>query len=195
MVLIDLCEAGLVVAVSGKPGSGKTTLAKNIARELNLRYVSMGQIFRDMATRRMMSLEELSRIAEEDPSIDYLIDSMAIEEAKKGCVVLDGHLTGWILKDIAHIKILTYAPLHVRVERLAKRDGKTVEEALREIKVRENSEAKRYKKYYEIDVNDLDVFDVILNTSLLSEEEMVRVATEVIKVLAPLKFKKEKKKL
>ncbi|MEM4018475.1 MAG: AAA family ATPase, partial [Sulfolobales archaeon] len=99
--MVDFCEAGLVVAISGKPGSGKTTLAKNIARELNLRYVSMGQIFRDIATKRMISLEELSRIAEEDPSIDYLIDSTAIEEAKKGCVVLDGHLTGWILKDIA----------------------------------------------------------------------------------------------
>ncbi|MEM2054775.1 MAG: AAA family ATPase [Sulfolobales archaeon] len=195
MVLVDFCEAGLVVAISGKPGSGKTTLAKNIARELNLRYVSMGQIFRDIATKRMISLEELSRIAEEDPSIDYLIDSTAIEEAKKGCVVLDGHLTGWILKDIAHIKILTYAPLHVRVERLAKRDGKSVEEALHEIKVRENSEVKRYKKYYEIDVNNLDVFDIILNTSLLSEEEATRVATEVIKVLAPLKFKKKEKKL
>ncbi|MEM1917971.1 MAG: cytidylate kinase family protein, partial [Sulfolobales archaeon] len=94
-----------------------------------------------------------------------------------------------------HIKILTYAPLHVRVERLAKRDGKSVEEALHEIKVRENSEVKRYKKYYEIDVNNLDVFDIILNTSLLSEEEATRVATEVIKVLAPLKFKKKEEKL
>lgn len=190
----DLCEAGLVVAVSGKPGSGKTTLAKNLARELNLRYVSMGQIFRGLAKARMLSLEELSRVAEEDPNIDHLIDSTALEEARKGCVVIDGHITAWILRDVAHVKILTYAPLRVRAERLARRDGKTVDGALHEIRVREDSEVKRYKKYYGIDINDLDVFDVVLNTSLLGEEEVTRVATEIVKTLALAKFKKTKEK-
>ncbi len=188
----ELCEAGLVVAVSGKPGSGKTTLARGLARDLNLRYVSMGEIFRSIARSRMMSLEELSRVAEEDSSIDYLIDSTALEEARRGCVVVDGHISAWILKDVAHVKVLTYAPLLVRAERLARRDGKTVEEALREIKVREDSEARRYRKYYNIDVDELEVFDVIINTSSLGVEEMCAVASEIVRTLAPLKLRKFK---
>ncbi|MCX8184610.1 MAG: AAA family ATPase [Sulfolobales archaeon] len=191
----DLCGVGLVVAVSGKPGSGKTTLARSLARELGLRYVSMGQIFRNIALERGVSIEELSRVAERDSSIDYLIDSTAVEEAKKGCVVVDGHIAAWILRDLAHIKILTYAPLPVRAERLAKRDGKTLEDALREIRTREESEARRYRKYYNIDVNSLEVFDAVINTSLLSEEEVVRVTTEIVKAIAQTKFKKEKKKI
>lgn len=188
----DLCGAGLVVAVSGKPGSGKTTLAKGLARDLNLRYVSMGEIFRSIARSRMVSLEELSRLAEEDPSIDHLIDSTALEEARRGCVVVDGHISAWILRDAAHVKILTYAPLQVRAERLARRDGKTIEEAVREIRVREESEARRYRRYYNIDVDDLGVFDVIINTSSLSVEEMRAVASEVVRTLALMKLRKFK---
>ena len=184
-----LCEAGLVVAVSGKPGSGKTTLARSLARDLGLRYVSMGEIFRSLARSRAMSLEELSRAAEEDPSIDHLIDGRALEEARSGCVVIDGHISAWILRDVAHVKILTYAPLSVRAERLARRDGKTVEEALREIRVREESEASRYRRYYSIDVNDIDVFDIIINTSSLGVEEMCALASEAVRTLAPMKLK------
>ena len=187
----DLCEAGLVVAVSGKPGSGKTSLARRLARELNLRYVSVGQIFRDIARSMNVSLEELSRLAEEDPSIDRLIDTTAIEEAKRGCVVLDGHITAWILGGMAHVRILTYAPLRVRAERVAGRDGKSLEEALREVRVREESEARRYRRYYGIDVESIDVFDVIINTSSLGEEEVAAVAVEVVKALAMAKFKKK----
>ncbi len=189
----NFCELGLVVAVSGKPGSGKTSLARRLAETLNLRYVSMGQIFRDLARSRNLSLEEFSRVAEEDPSIDRLIDAAAIEEAKKGCVVLDGHITAWIVKDLAHVKILTYAPLEVRADRVARRDRKSFEESLHEIKVREESEKIRYMRYYSIDVDKLDVFDVIINTSLLGEEEVARVATEIVKILAQAKLKKFKR--
>lgn len=189
----NFCELGLVVAVSGKPGSGKTSLARRLAETLNLRYVSMGQIFRDLARSRNLSLEEFSRVAEEDPSIDRLIDAAAIEEAKKGCVVLDGHITAWIAKDLAHVKILTYAPLEVRADRVARRDRKSFEESLHEIKVREESEKIRYMRYYSIDVDKLDVFDVIINTSLLGEEEVARVATEIVKILAQAKLKKFKR--
>jgi len=191
--LENFCELGLVVAVSGKPGSGKTSLARRLAETLNLRYVSMGQIFRDLARSRNLSLEEFSRVAEEDPSIDRLIDAAAIEEAKKGCVVLDGHITAWIVKDLAHVKILTYAPLEVRADRVARRDRKSFEESLHEIKVREESEKIRYMRYYSIDVDKLDVFDVIINTSLLGEEEVARVATEIVKILAQAKLKKFKR--
>lgn len=188
----NLCEAGLVIAISGKPGSGKTSLAKRLAQELNLRYVSMGQIFRGMARSMNINLEELCRLAEEDPSIDRLIDTTAIEEAKKGCVVVDGHITAWILREIAHIKILTYAPLEVRAERIARRDGKSLEEALHEIRIREESEMRRYGRYYGINMENLDVFDIVINTSALREEEVAAVALEVVMALAATKFKRRK---
>lgn len=84
---------GRVVVVSGPPGSGKTTYARHIAERLGLEMVSAGSIFRRIARERGISVVELNLIAERDPSIDMLIDKMMLERARKGNVVLEGHLT------------------------------------------------------------------------------------------------------
>jgi len=175
------CDLKITVAVSGLPGSGKTTLAKKLAEKLGLKYISLGMIFREIAKEKGLSLEELSLIAEKDPSIDNLIDSKAREEGRKGCVVIDGHISAWILKDIAHIRIVVIAPPKVRIERIARRDGKRFEDALREVRIREESELRRYKKFYGIDINDLTDVDLVINTYKFNEVETLNIALEAIK--------------
>ncbi len=170
----------VVIVVSGPPGSGKTTQAKLIARHYNLRYHSAGQIFRDIAKEKGVSLEELSLIALKDPTIDIEIDRRTFEEGLKGDVVIDGHLTAWILKDIADVRILVTAPLKVRVERIAKRDRKSFGEALRETILREYTQYKRFIEYYGIDPTDYSIFDIIVNTEKMSIEETFKVIKEGI---------------
>lgn len=190
--LTDACKLGLVIAVSGKPGSGKSTLAKALAELFGLRYVSLGMIFRRLAQEHGMTLEEFSRLAEEDKSIDRLIDTVSRQEGERGCVVVDGHISAWVLKDIAHVKILVYAPAEVRATRIAQRDGKSVEEALEELKVRDSSEAKRYKKYYGIDVDDVTAFDLAINTASFGKEEMIELASGAVELVLK-RMKKEQK--
>ncbi|WFO75821.1 AAA family ATPase [Desulfurococcaceae archaeon MEX13E-LK6-19] len=170
----------VVIVVSGPPGSGKTTQAKMIAEKLGLRYHSAGSIFRAIAKERGMSLEELSILAARDPSIDIEIDRKSYEEAIKGNVVLDGHLTAWIVKDVADIKILVTAPLKVRVKRIALRDNKSVIEALKETIVREYMQYKRFIEYYGIDPTDYRIFDIVVNTENLGPNETFRVIMECI---------------
>jgi len=177
------CEAGLVIAVSGLPGSGKTSLAKKLAERLGLRYLSLGEIFRKLARERNLTIEEFSQVAEEDASIDKLIDGKAVEEALKGCIVVDGHISAWILKDIAHLKILVMAPLEVRVRRVAKRDGKSFEEALVDVKTREESERRRFMRFYGIDIFDQSIFDVIINSSKFNEEEVLEIVMSAAKIV------------
>ncbi len=181
--LMDACKLGLVIAVSGKPGSGKSTLAKALAERFGLRYVSLGMIFRRLAHERGMSLEEFSRLAEKDRSIDELIDAISRREGKRGCVVIDGHISAWILADIAHAKILVYAPTDVRATRIAQRDGRSIEDALRELEIRDASEARRYRKYYGIDVDDISVFDIAINTATFSRREMIELASKAVELI------------
>ncbi|RLE78195.1 MAG: cytidylate kinase [Thermoprotei archaeon] len=162
----------LTVAISGQPASGKTTYAKFIAHKYNLRYVSSGQLFREYAREKGLSLLELHKLAEKDPSIDREIDRRALEEAKKGGVVIEGHLAAWIVKDFADVRIFFKAPLQVRSRRLAERDRKTLEEAAREILFRERSNKERAKKYYSIDLDDWSIFDLIIDTSFLNIEDI-----------------------
>ena len=179
----EACKTGLVIAVSGLPGSGKTSLARRLAERLGLRYLSLGEMFRKLAYERRITLEELSRIAEEDASIDKAIDDKAIEEASKGCIVVDGHISAWTLENTAHLKILVMAPIDVRAERIARRDSKSIEDALTEIRVREESESRRFMKFYGINIFDLSIFDLIINSEKFNEEEVFEIVMSAVKIV------------
>jgi cytidylate kinase len=165
------------IVISGPPGSGKTTQALLIAKHYGLKYFSAGKIFRDIAEQRKVSLEELSLLAMKDPSIDIEVDRMTYEAAAEDNIVIDGHLAAWIVSDIVDFRIYITAPLLLRVLRIASRDGKSVDEALRETVVREYSQHKRFMEFYGIDINDLSIFDLIINTKYIGIKE----AFEIIK--------------
>jgi len=162
-----------VVAISGLPGSGKSTVAKALAESLGLRYVSIGRIFRRVADELGVDLVELHRIAEGDPTIDMRVDSIALEEAKRGGVVIEGHLAAWVVRGMADVRIYLKADRLARAERVARRDGKSLEEALEEVSRREEMNRRRYLAIYGINVEDLSIFDLVIDTTWLKEEEVV----------------------
>ncbi len=165
----------LVVAVSGLPGSGKTTYAKYIAEEYGLRYVSNGSLFRELAAEMGMDLEEFHRYAEMNPEIDKMVDQRALEEARKGNVVIDGHFAVWLLREVADLKLVFVAPLRVRAERVARREGRDIDDVIRELELRERSNRERGLKYYGIDIRDLSHADLVLNTALFGIDEVKRI--------------------
>ncbi len=176
------CETGMVViAISGPHGSGKTSVARYLAKKIGLRYVCSGDIFRQMAKERGMSLEEFSRYAEEHPQIDLEIDRRMQEEARKGQVVLDSRLAAWLVD--ADFKILLVAPLEARVQRIAKREGRRREEVLSETLVRERSEARRFKKLYNIDLENHSVFDLVVNTDRFTEDQVKEIIGSLIEMI------------
>ncbi|MEM1508724.1 MAG: AAA family ATPase [Thermofilaceae archaeon] len=169
------------IAVSGKPGSGKTTYAKFISESFGLHYVSNGMIFRNIAEEKGINFLELHRLAEVDESIDLEVDKRALEEAKKGGVVIDGHLAVWILRNVADLKILFTAPAEVRAQRIANREQKRLEEVMTEVKTREESNKLRALKYYGVDIDDYSIADIVINTATLDVEGIKKVVSCFIK--------------
>lgn len=162
---------GPVITVSGPHGTGKSTYAKALAEALNLRYVCAGELFRELAKERKMTLERFSKLAAEDPSIDRTIDERTKTEARKGGVVIDAQLAAWMVKELATSKLLLVAPDAVRFRRISERDRTTVAEAEKETLIRESIQKERYRKYYGVDVSDLSIYDMKIDTSLHSIEE------------------------
>ncbi len=162
----------MIIVVSGPPGSGKTTHARLIADYLGYNYYSAGSIFRSIAEERRLTLEELSRIAASDPSIDLEIDKRTLNLASsRDNIVIDGHLTSWILAYIADIKILITASLKTRIHRIAMRDGKSLHEAFEETITREYYQWRRFIEYYGLETNNTSFFDLVVNTDNLTKEE------------------------
>lgn len=162
----------VVITISGPHGSGKSTIAKEIAKALNLKYVSSGQTFRRLAIEHDCDLEGFSQLCEEDRSIDKKIDQITIEEAKEGNVVLEGQLASWMAKDFTDFSIYITASLETRVERISKRDKIDFDTAKKITLARTKSEVKRFKKMYSIDIENKDIYDLILKTDRLTKDEV-----------------------
>ena len=160
----------MILTVSGEVGAGKSTVARSLARNLGLRYMSGGEMFREEARRRGVSLEALSRLAEQDSSIDRAIDHLQVTEARGGEIVVDSRLSGWLID--GNLRVWLRAPLEVRARRVAARDGMKVEGARADIESREASERRRYAALYQINLDDLTRYHVVLDTALWTAEDI-----------------------
>jgi predicted cytidylate kinase len=163
------------IAVSGPPGSGKTTVSALVAQMLGYELVLVGQVFRQMADERGIGLEMFGSLAEEDETIDRELDqrTLAIAESKDE-VVLEGRLTAALIKrkGIPAFTVYVNASEEIRAGRIAKREGKDPEEVLQEMRTRERSERKRYKAYYGIDPSDCMAYDLWLDSGNMTPEEL-----------------------
>jgi len=157
----------MIITVSGAPGTGTTTLARGLAASLGLRWINSGDLFRRIASEKNISVKEMNRLAEKGPEIDYQIDDAQKVLAREGPGVFEGRLSGHLLP--ADLKVLLKADLRVRAERIARREAKLPEDAMHETRAREESEARRYKKYYNIDINDLSIYDLVVDTGRINE--------------------------
>lgn len=168
------------VVISGPPGSGKTTQAKLVAEYFKLRYFSAGRIFREIAIRRGVGVEELSMVASRDPSIDIEVDRRTFEVAREDNIVIDAHLGAWIVSDLVDVRVYVTAPFTLRVLRIAARDNVPVDRALRETLIREVTQKKRFKEFYGIDIDDLSIFDVVVNTKNIDAKKAFEILKRVI---------------
>jgi cytidylate kinase len=122
-----------------------------------------------------VTLEEFGRIAENDDAIDRMIDERQKERAKAGKnLIFEGRLSGIFLED-ADLKIWLKAPLDMRAARVKERDFVNESDLLDLIKAREASEWTRYNNYYGIDLSDLSVYDLVIDTSRWSADQVCEI--------------------
>ncbi|ELY58481.1 (d)CMP kinase [Natronococcus jeotgali] len=156
----------MLLTVSGPPGSGKSTTAELLAEAFDLDHVSGGDIFRELADERGYTPLEFNKLAEENDQIDRDLDRRLREIAtEEDDLVLESRLAGWLAGDHADFRFWLDAPAAVRGERIAEREGKDPERATEETEAREASEAQRYQEYYGIDIRDLTIYDLSVNTA------------------------------
>ena len=194
-----------VIAISGLPGSGSTTTAKMLAEKLNIKFFSIGQLYKDVAlgTIRQQKYFSLFKAilekkgivlpalsAENDShaaanfwqteigkskNLHEVLDELQISLAQNCSVVLDGKLSLIKIKN-ANLKIWLTASLQERAKRTSKRDNIPIEESLELVKKRQETEREEWKKIYNMDYFEQEkIADLRADTTNLSPEEVVKI--------------------
>lgn len=141
----------ITITISGTPGSGKSTVAELLRDKLGLKYVYSGMIFREMAKKHKMSLEEFGKYCEKNSDVDKELDKRQVEILKKGDVILEGRLSGWLahLNNIPAFKVSIDADLETRAKRIVNREKGAVERKKRRYSIGKKARQKDTKTIME----------------------------------------------
>jgi cytidylate kinase len=179
-------EADIIVTVDGPSGSGKGTLAKEIAERLGIKHFSAGDVFRSIAKDQGISHVELAEKA--DKQVDLEVDRRTLQRALEESCVVEGRLPSWVLGDYSDLKIFLTADEKERAKRVAGRENIDRKTALeQEIRQRDSENNRRYEDYYGIDTSKKDIYDVIFDNTDLSLNEQNNLVDKIIEQRFPEK--------
>ncbi len=181
------------ITITGDLGSGKSTIAKILSEELNLKYLSTGAIQREIAHRYNMTTLELNNLADSNKAIDQEIDDnlRALNDLDKDFVV-DSRL-GWFFIP-SSIKLYFLIDIEVAAKRIMSDSTRinettyaTLQETMNAVMARKGSENKRFLKEYGADCADYKNFDLTINTT---ELKTISIARFIIKIIKQEDFQK-----
>jgi len=171
------------ITISGPPGSGKTTVAEIVSERIGLGLILTGKVFREQAVDAGMDVLEYNRLAERDHSIDEKLDAEIIRLARMNeNSVVEGRLAGQLLmrEGISALKVFVTAPARVRAERIVKREATDIESETKMLIDRESSERKRYIELYGVDIDDMSVYDLVIDSTDISAEEAAQIVIDEV---------------
>ncbi len=176
-----------IIRVSGNLGSGKTTLCLRLADFLGYKNYYTGDIFRELAKEKGLSIEEFYKNMSSNPDLEKEIDNRQIKlMMEEDNLVVQGRLAPFQPCNSAVKKLNVFikvSPEEGARRQLKRREnyGRTFEEMLSLSQERAKEEMHRYQLLYGIE-NYLDEskFDIVLDTTNLSKEESFKALLRLI---------------
>ncbi|MBS3117554.1 cytidylate kinase family protein [Candidatus Woesearchaeota archaeon] len=179
------------ITITGQPGSGKSTVAKLLAERLGWKHYNMGKIRREYARKQKITIDELNKIAEKDPTSDFLVDNYLESLAnKKEDAILEGRTAFFFIPKSIKIYLdvekkeaarrIFEEEMKNKESRNEKRGG-TIEQTRKTIQERIESDKYRYKKLYNINPYAKENYDLLIDTSRMKKEEVVKKIINILK--------------
>jgi cytidylate kinase len=182
----------MILTISGAAGSGKSTIAKKIAEELNWPRYYIGGIRRQKAKEKGMTLAEYNKLGETDNSTDFEVDEYQKKLGeKKDNFIIEGRTSWYFIPNSFKIYLdvddeegakRIFSDLKKNDKRNEAKALNNYKDVLKSMRERKKSDIKRYKKYYNIDVYGSSNYDYTLDTTNLSIKEVFSAVNKAVKV-------------
>lgn len=168
----------LDITITGDLGSGKSSIAKSLCKILNYKYFSTGNIQRQIGKENKLNTLELNYFAEKNQNIDKYIDDLVIKiNNETDAFVLDSRMAWHFIRESFKI-YLTVNPI-VAAKRVIADNQRENEPIINDTLMkslnlleRRAAEDKRFKSKYGVDCGDLNNYDLVIDTTFSSVEEI-----------------------
>lgn len=164
------------ISLAGDLGSGKSTVSDILIERLGAEYYSTGAIVRSIARKKGMDVGDFNRYMESHPEIDREIDNglCALSDVDK-LMIIDSRLAWYFTKGTFKVYLSTDTVTSALRIMQANRQGEhkaTLEESIEATKFRRESEKRRYREQYGVDIKDLHNYDLIVDTTVATPDEV-----------------------
>ncbi len=197
-----------MILIAGDQLTGKSTQAKNLAEAFNGTFHSVGNLFREVAAKRGITVAEQAKLLLTERGIDVEIDYKTCEmisgkdiETEIGVIEQcsirdqalrflrreigeDAYQKG--LKNVPNVNYENLESLREEIINLQLDDGNDVIEKFVENQNRDGDDRARYSSLYGFDYGNLSGYDIVVNTS---NKEADQVFSEVVNELEKFGFK------
>ena len=177
------------ITISGRIGSGATTLAVKLSKELEWEMLNGGGLFRQLEKEQGFDINKSdSRPDHFDLQYEEMVKKNLREKKHQ---IIQSHLAGFDAREIEGVfKVLVICEgedgndkTEIRVDRIVNRDKVSVEEAKNEIKQREEEHLKKFRRLYANNDEswvywDKKYYDLVINTYPHNQEETLKIALE-----------------
>ncbi|HOZ55629.1 MAG: cytidylate kinase [Parcubacteria group bacterium ADurb.Bin316] len=181
----------MIISIAGAIGSGKSTIGKILSDKMGWPRYNMGDVWRETARQKGMTLAELQKLSETDFKVDKEVDGYVKKlGATKDNFIIEGRLA-WhfiphslkiyldVSEDEAARRI--FSELEARNESQEDKKLETYEDVLRSIKSRKERDVYRYQKYYNLNPFNPKNYDLTVDTTNLNIDEVLTEVYEFVK--------------
>lgn len=182
-----MAEKKHIITITGDHASGQGTLSNNLREKLNYEIYRNGQYVRKLASEKGMSIVEFQIYLNEHPDLDREVERSAANYAStRDNLIVDAKLGWYAIPE--SFKVYLKVDIEVAVKRAfedaSRKDTEpfaSIEEARNKILYRHREETNRWKEEYGVNRDDMSNYDLVLDTTKLTPEEVCNTVLDAYK--------------
>ena len=168
------------ISIAGDLGSGKSLIGKLLAKKTGFKFYSTGGIQREIAAQHGITTLELNKRSEETFEFDKEIDAFTrkLSESSEPFII-DSRMAWYFIPN--SFKIFLKVNVDIAATRIFRDKSRKnekypdLESAKKDIIRRKKSELFRFKKYYKVESDNMEHYDLVIDTSASTPEEIIEI--------------------
>jgi cytidylate kinase len=185
------------IAIGQRIGSGGAELGALIARRLEARFLGLDDLRREAASRYQIDPDQLRVFDTREPRfweslttdttrLLAYFHAVILKHLAEDQVVLVSHaMPVWVPKSVGHVlRVRTVAPMAVRTRRVMDEERLSASQAEHRVHESDREVHARMRSILKVDVEDPQLYDVILNTSSAPLDTLAAVVIDLARAVA-----------